>query len=45
MRVTLLRPFPLFVLAAAAACSGVVGFTVSAGQARRPSRPAGPVPA
>ena len=27
----LLRPFPLFVLAAAAACAGVVGFTASAG--------------
>ena len=31
MPVTLLRPFPLFVLAAAAAAAGVVGFTVSAG--------------
>ena len=28
---TLLRPFPLSVLAAAAACAGVVGFTASAG--------------
>ena len=27
----LLRPFPIFVLAAAAACAGVVGFTASAG--------------
>ena len=31
MPTSLLRPFPLFVLAAAAAISGVVGFTASAG--------------
>ena len=27
----LLRPFPIFVLTAAAGCAGVVGFTASAG--------------